>query len=507
MPSTGVRECINSPRLSLVTGSSMSLARKAVHGAMWTVGASLGARAIGLVGTVVITYFLSPTVVAEVNAAAILAMSASLLSNFGIGNYYIVKGDDREVAFHMTVYNLLLGAVVFGLVLAFNEPLSELLNLPAISEFVPGMVLAWSIRRVAMQSQKVLVRDMRFGRLSIARALGEISFVLTSVGLAALEYGGMAIVIGNIVQYSVDGVITITSVHWRTWLEPCKLRWERTVDMFRFGWPLGVNAFVGYATHSWDRLLFANLFNTHLMGLYNYAYRLAEIPASQVGDQISDVLLPSMSKLDAEGRKRALIRSTALLGVLLFPLTVGLAAVAEPLITLIFDEAWHSTAPMVSVLGACFVFEPIGSTLVSYLMAQSRTRTLMILQIIKLGALFAGMTLLSTLGPLWACGGVGVGFAVYGLVSAYLCVRRDNIPAGKLLSAFVQPLTACVPMVGAVLGVRYGLRAAGFDSPALSLGCEIVAGAAVYVPAVFLTAPATARDFLSLVRKALKRGG
>src|SRR5690606_2026612 len=114
-------------------------------------------------------------------------------------------------------------------------------------QYVPGLIVAWGLRRVAILPQKVLVRELRFRRVGMARAAGEISYVAAAVGLAS-EFGGQAIVIGNIVQSAVEGLLVITGVSWRTWLAPHPLRWERTRDMFRFGRPLGANAMVFYVS-------------------------------------------------------------------------------------------------------------------------------------------------------------------------------------------------------------------------------------------------------------------
>ena len=482
----------------------MSLARKAVHGAMWTVGASMSSRIVGLVGTVVITHFLAPEVIAQVTAASIMVMSGSLISNLGLGNYYIVKGGDPEVGFHMTAYSLLLSFLSLGAVWLLDEPLSAWFGVPGMVQYVPGFIAAWVLRRVGALPQKVLAREMRFGRISIARAMGEITYVATSVGLAASGWGGEAMVIGNILQAGVDMLITATGVSWRTWLQPYRLRWERTKDMLRFGLPLGINAFLAYASGNWDRLLYARYFGPGLMGLYQYGYRLAEIPAAQLGEQISDVLLPSMSKLDPEAGNRALVRSTALLSLVIFPLSLGLAAVAQPLIRVILDEQWHGVAPFVTILSAVSLFQPLGSTLGAYLIARSRTFTLMMMEVLRLLTLVVGMMAFARLGSLWICAGVGLAFAVHTVVTSAICVRVFGVAGAGLFWAFVRPLLACVPMVAAVLAVRFGLHAAGIHSDLLSLILQIATGALVYVPSAFVIAGPVARDFLDLLRKALK---
>jgi PST family polysaccharide transporter len=276
--------------------------------------------------------------------------------------------------------------------------------------------------------------------------------------------------------------------------------------MLRFGLPLGANAFLGFCSGNWDRLIYVRYFGPGLMGLYQYGYRLAEIPAAQLGEQISDVLLPSMSKVDTAAGNRALVRSTALLSLVIFPLSVGLAAVAEPLIHVILDEQWHGVAPFVTLLSAVSLFQPLGSTLGAYLIARSRTFTLLMMEVLRLAALGIGMYLFGQIGPLWICAGVGTAFAVHTIVTAAICVRVFGVSGTGLFWAFVRPLLACVPMVAAVLAVRYGLRAAGIHSNLLSLGLEILAGALAYVPSAFVLARPVALDFLDLLRKALKRG-
>lgn len=484
----------------------MSLARSAVHGAMWTVATSLLARLIGLGGTIVIAHYLTPTMVGEVNAAAILIATGDLLTNFGLGNYYIVKGDrSADVAFHMSLYSTVLGLVGFGVAWLLTDFVSEHFNFPTMGQYMPGLIGAWLIRRTTALPNKLLARDMRFGRIGIASTCGELVFVGTSIVLAFQDFGGHALVWGNVAQAIAEFVVTASGVPLAAWLKPHKLSWARTKDMFRFGTPLGLTGLIGYVSSSWDRMIYSYFFGAQLAGLFHYGAKLASIPAAQVGEQIADVLLPSMSQLPPSSRPRALIRSTALMGILLFPLALGLAAVADSLVHAIFPEKWHGTAPLVTILCAISLFQPISRTVGAFLISQERTRTMVVLQIIKTIALVAGMALFSLLGPLWICAGVAFSYAVHSLAGSGVCVSRYQVPIGGFLRSFLQPLLACVPMVAAVLGVRYGLRAIDIHSPVISLLVEIVAGAVVYVPSAFVCAPSIARDFVQVLSNAVKR--
>ena len=65
----------------------MSLARKAARGALWTVVSSMAGRAVGLIGTLVMTRFLHPAQIGEVSDASILCMTANWLTVWGFGQY------------------------------------------------------------------------------------------------------------------------------------------------------------------------------------------------------------------------------------------------------------------------------------------------------------------------------------------------------------------------------------------------------------------------------------
>src|SRR5215471_12605097 len=120
----------------------MSLAQKAARGALWTVVSSIGGRAIGVLGTLVMTRFLYPDQIGEVSDATIIAMTANWLTIWGFGQYAVVKGRDAataEVTWHATVGYVALGAISLGLVALFGGRLAPFLDAPHAAAYVPGM--------------------------------------------------------------------------------------------------------------------------------------------------------------------------------------------------------------------------------------------------------------------------------------------------------------------------------------------------------------------------------
>jgi PST family polysaccharide transporter len=344
----------------------------------------------------------------------------------------------------------------------------------------------------------------------VTRATTEIVYSLFSVGLAWAGFGGMAIVYGNIARYFLYALMLIRAADRRDWLTPSPLRWTILKPVFAFGLPLWLGALATFASRRWDNLVVSAIFGVGVVGQYNLAYNLADIPAIQVGEQIGEVLLPSFANMSAEQRKDAIVRSTGLLALIIFPLAIGLGAIAHTVVRTLLDPSWAGVAPMLVVLSALSVVRPFGFTIASYLQASNRPRLVMMLNVAKVILLvpcIAGLGLLG--GPLWACAGVGVAFAFQSIASMAVVARQDGVKMSAFLMKCLLPLLACGPMVAVVLATRWGLAQARIDVRGLNLVVEMIAGGLAYVVAAPVIARSTSRELLDLVRAAIRkrRGG
>ncbi|HEU4732166.1 MAG TPA: oligosaccharide flippase family protein [Kofleriaceae bacterium] len=486
----------------------MSVGKRATRGAIWNVGASTGTRAIGLIGTLFMTRLLRPDVIGEVSAASVIAQTANWLSHWGFNQYMIVhgpKGDEQT--YHASVVNLAFGFVGLCAIAGTGEWFAPMFNAPHLASYLPGLTLAILLRRIGAVPDKVLARELRFRELAIANGAGDLAYTISAITLAATtNLGGQAIVIGNIIQSAIASLLVFRATGMG-WLRRTPWRWERVREILRFGLPLGVAQVFDFATRYWDNLAFGAYFGPKIVGFYNMAYNLADIPAVQVGEQIGSVLLPAMGGLDLEDRKAALIRSTGLMALAIFPLAVGLGTVAPTLIRIILNDAWQGVAPLLTVLSVLSVVRPMAWGVASYLASFSRTKTLMLLALLKLVLLFGCIVAFSRLGPVWTAVSVGIAFGGQALVSIVLIICTDAIPAWPLASGVLRPLAASAVMAAAVLGARHGMEVVGLGAPKLVLPVEIVVGVVSYLVAAFVLAGPIARDFLRLLRRALRRDG
>lgn len=481
----------------------MTLVRDTVRGALWTILAGMGSRAVGLVGTLVITHYVSPTDYGEVTVAAVLVMTANQLSTLGLGQYLVSKPDaPPSAAYHANAVHLALGAAALALMLAAGPRLGAGLDAPGMLRFLPGLALAGLFDRASFVPERLLARDLRFGEVSALRTVGDVAHTVVSIWLAITGAGAAALVWGNLVRSFLRLALSSAFVGWRAFLAPHRPSLGVLRDLFAFGLPIAVGSLASFATRRWDNLLVSRFFGPAVTGMYNLAYNLADVPAIHVGEQIGDVLLPSFARLDPERRPAALVRALGLLALLVFPLAAGLGLVAPTLVSLLFDERWQPVAPMLLVLSLLSIFRPVGWVISSYVQALGRPQPLMWLELAKLALLVAAVASVGRSSPLAACACVGVTYAGHALASLALAQRLDGVPLSKSLLALAPALAACVPMALAVLGTRAALHAQG-GRPLLGLSLEIAAGALTYLMVAWVLARDSARDLLARLREAL----
>jgi PST family polysaccharide transporter len=472
---------------------------------MWTIGAGVGARALGLVGTLAVTRFIAPDDYGEVSVAVVVVLTANQFSTLGLGQLLIARQNaPRSVAFHVTVFHVVLGAIALLAAVVLGHHLGAWFDAPGMSRYLPGLALSGLFDRVSYVPERILVRDLRFRSVSLARTVGDVVYSVVCVVLAAIGFGGAAIVIGNVARSALRGALFVFAVELRDWAQPSRLSMRQTRELLAFGVPMSLGALCAFASRRWDNLLVSRFFGPGPAGMYNLAYNLADVPAIQVGEQIGDVLVPSFARLEPARRPDALVRSVTLLALVVFPLAVGLGAVAPTLVRAVFDQKWLPMAPMLVLLSALSVTRPVGWTVESYLQAREKPRLILGLEAFKVIALLAAIETIGRRSPLFTCGAVGVAFAAHALLAIWAVRVIDGVPFGKMLLGIASALAACVPMVAAVLAMRHGLAAGEGVRPAVGLVAEIGAGAAGYAMGALLVARSTAYDLVHRVADALR---
>lgn len=481
----------------------MSLAGRTTAGAVWSVAAGLGSRFVGLFATLLLTRYLAPSEYGEVAVAAIIALSLNQLSTLGVGVYLTAHPEaDRAVVFHATLLHVGLGVVPLLLAIPLAHPLAVAMDAPGAARFLPLLALSSFVDRTGSMPERMALRALEFRRVSGVRAVGEIAYATAAIAGAIAGWAGMAIVAGNLVRALIRAGGFITSVKRESWLTVSPLRRETFSLLARHGFWVSLSGVSDMASRKWDTLIVSSLFGPTVAGTYNLAYNLAELPALQVGEPITDVLQVSYAHVKEADRPAGLQRSIALVALAMAPLAFGLSVVAEPISAAFFPARWAGLGPMLAILALVSFVRPLDGAAVAFLQARSNPRLVAIVDAVGVFILVATLASFGRASPLSACACVVLSFAARGIVYFVVLAALERIALGRLaFAALAAPLAGFV-MALAVLGVQ---RALAPWSPMVRLAVSVMAGAIVYPLAALLLARRASRDFVGLLRQAILR--
>ena len=484
--------------------TTSTLRHRALRGAAWTLPTSIGSRAVGLLGTLLLARYLAPDEYGVVMAAAIAVTTASSVTTFGVGIYLVANvGISRAETFHASCWFLATGVAALTATMMLGGSLERWSGAPGLAAFLPLLILSTLLERIFYVPERLLARSLRFRRLSVSRAVGELTFTVVSVIGAAYGGGAMAIAWGSLARSAVRFVAIIPAVEIREWLEPHRLHPATFLGIVGYGLHVSGASIVTFGMRRWDNLLISRYFGAGSMGAYNYAYNLADTPATAIGDQLSDIIAASFPHVDQRGRAKALVHACSMVSMMMLPLSIGLAAVAPTVVDTFFDPRWSDVGTMLTCLSALSVARPLASILAAYFYASGRPSVVLWLECASLIGLVAAISTVGRVGINWACVSVGAVFVLRTLAGMWMVRRQDGVPISEFLVPMTKPLAACIVMAAGVSAARLALAGV---TPSIRLLVEIAVGATIYIGCAVVVARPSCNEILGAVRSALGNG-
>ena len=254
-----------------------------------------------------------------------------------------------------------------------SEELCSLLRVMAIVLF-PG---AFNSIQVAY-----VTRDLRFKVLTVSSFLSALIAAAVGIGLAVAGFGAWALVVQQLVNQIATCVITYCIVRW---IPQGKLSIQSLRRLLPFGAKVFASNFVVALFLDIRSLLIGQIYSSEALGFFNRGKQFPQAVMESVNGTIQTVLLPVYSqKQDSISSVTKMVSKTVRISsFLLFPMMVGLAAVAEPLVSLLLTDKWLECVPYLQIFAIGYLFQAIQLAIIQAIKAIGDSGTPLKLEIIK----------------------------------------------------------------------------------------------------------------------------
>ncbi|NQS90341.1 lipopolysaccharide biosynthesis protein [Patescibacteria group bacterium] len=391
-----------------------SLSHRVVKSVFWVFSLRIVQQLLGLTRLVILARILAPNDFGLMGIALLTMATLETFSQTGFKAALIQKKKDIKSYLDAAWTVLILrGFILFAILYSIAPYVVLFFNTPEAKPII--QVIGLSVLLQAFTNIGVIYfqKELEFNKEFIYQFAGTladfivaVSAVLILQNVWALVFGMLA---GNAVRCFVSYLIHPYRPHLSSDLGKAK-------ELFGFGkWVLGSSILI-FLLGQGDDIFVGKLLGATALGFYQLAYRISNMPATEITHVISQVTFPAYSKLqnDIPKLREAYLNILQVTAFLSFPIA-GLIFVLSPDFTIIFlGEKWMPMVPAMQVLCIFGALRSLNATTGSIFQGVGKPAVLAKVSLLQLIFLALIIYPLSSMGKL-----IGVSLAV--TLANFLC--------------------------------------------------------------------------------------
>lgn len=432
-----------------------NLRSKATKSLIWKLFERFGAQIISFVVSLILARLLSPDDYGALSLLLIFTQVANVFVQSGFPTALIRKKPVDDLDYSSVFYFSLAISVVLYVILFFAAPyIAEFYETPILKNVLRVLALTIVIGTYNSMQNVKLQRELMFKKLFISSFASVIVSGIIGIIMAYLGFGVWALVGQQLSNVIIVSVVMTFTVKWRPKL---MFSFSRIKKLFMFGWKLLFSGLLDVVYNNIYSLIIGKKYTTADLGQWNRGKQFPELIVGNINGSISSVMFPVYSRLidDKVALKSAVRRSMRLGSYFVFPMMVGLAVVAEPLVMVLLGEKWLPCVPFLQGWCFCYAFMPIHTCNLQVYMALGRSDIFLYLEIAKkvLGIVILIITLPFGLG--WMMVGMMVNSIIASIINAVPNVFILKYSVFEQIKDILSALFISLVMGGVVYACKF----------------------------------------------------
>lgn len=337
------------------------LRQKTVKGLAWNTANRLTMQIIHFVIGIVLARLLCP---ADFGLLAMVSVFTSVLTIFTDGGLStaLVRKENRTEIDKSTVfwYNLIACWLLYCLLFVAAPWISDFYNMPCLKRIIRVVTLTLLISPLGNIQGLHFLFNLDFKTPTI---ISVTTMILSGSIALALAYNGYGVwaLVGQSLTGAVFTVLFSTlTVRWHPAFVFSNSSFK---DLFGFSSKLLASQCLNRIYENITPLIVGKFYTPAQLGYYEKARGWATLPSKTVNDVIQNVTFPVMSKMQGNVEQlannyRRMIRTSAFV---VFPMMIGLAAIARPLTLYVVTEKWENSIILLQLLCFSMMWYPVHS--------------------------------------------------------------------------------------------------------------------------------------------------
>ncbi|MHC4122831.1 MAG: lipopolysaccharide biosynthesis protein [Planctomycetota bacterium] len=331
-------------------GPDNNLLNRTAKGGLWVFSLRTGQRILQIIKLVILARLLNP---ADFGLMGIALLTIAVLETFsqtGFQNALIQKKCAIKSYLDTAwTVSILRGFILFAILYLIAPYTAIFFKVPEARLII--QVIGFSVLFKALTNIGVIYfqKELEFNKQFVYQLSGTLADFIIAVPIALILRNVWALVFGLLAANVVRSIVSYL-------IHPYRPRFSfnalKIKELFGFGkWVMGSSILIFLITQGDDAFV-GKFLGATMLGFYQLAYRLSNIPATEITHVISQVTFPAYSKLQDNIPKlrEAYLKVLQVTAFLSFPIA-GLIFVLAPDFTKIFlGEKWMPMVPAMQIL-------------------------------------------------------------------------------------------------------------------------------------------------------------
>lgn len=455
---------------------SESLKKKTVKGVAWTSLDQVMTLGFTFVIGVILARLLSPSDYGLLAMIAVFNAIAFAFINSGFGNALVRKPDltenDNSTAFY---FNIIAGVVMAGVIWLIAPWVSLFYDKPILTQLlrVEGLLLIISSFTIVQNAQ--LSRALNFKAKMIVNVSSQVIGGIVAIVAAYRGFGVWSLVIQHIASGFIRLILLWIISPWRP-----RGRWDKGSFgyLWGFGSKLLASGLLDTVYSNIYPIIIGKLFSAADLGQYSRAKGYADLPSQGLTGVLQQVTFPVLSQIQEDDARlassyRRLLRFSVFL---VFPIMIGMAALAYPLVVALVTDKWAQCVPYLQIICFSSMWYPVHAINLNLLQVKGRSDLFLRLEIIKKAIITIAIFICVPFGIMGICVG-----AVF---TSLINLAINTYYTGKLIHVgFVRQMKDMTPTLlnSLVMGVIIYFAVMPFGNDVIKLAIGIPLGIAFYL--------------------------
>lgn len=330
-------------------GVEQSTKMKILSGMIWKLLERGGTQGVQFVVQIVLARLLLPEDYGLIAMTVIFITMANIFVQSGFNIALIQKKNTTEADFSSVFYLSLLVAGILYMILFFAAPpIAAFFGEPQLVPVLRILSITLFFGAFSSIQNAVIARGMQFKKLFFSSLGAIVVSGAVGIAMAYTGYGVWALVGQQITNQLLVMVILFLTLQWRPRLLFAP---ENVKGLFSYGWKIMLASLMSQLYIELRSLIIGKMYNAEMLGFYNRGKHFPSLIINNINGSIQAVMLPALSsQQDNRPRVKDMVRRSIMTSsFFVFPVMVGLAVVAEPLVLILLTAKWLPVVPFLQI--------------------------------------------------------------------------------------------------------------------------------------------------------------